>query len=142
MSRWWFLCAVALACIGELARAQSNSEVTVVTDSQLFDAICSQKYRVIWLGASLSLREEHWPANCSAPVRLQTNLTLSGPLDAPIQYTVDFNFMARKVRFFGGSSDTKSLSSSKSGRHRGWLTTRVGELCTASSQGDSKGVRV
>eukprot|EP00198_Chlamydomonas_reinhardtii_P008449 XP_001697786.1 predicted protein [Chlamydomonas reinhardtii] len=97
MSRWWFLCAVALACIGELARAQSNSEVTVVTDSQLFDAICSQKYRVIWLGASLSLREEHWPANCSAPVRLQTNLTLSGPLDAPIQYTVDFNFMARKV---------------------------------------------
>ncbi len=89
--------AVALACVSELARAQSGAwEVTVTTDRQLFDAICSQK-RLIWLGADLDLRQEHWPANCSAPVRLASNMTVSGPLDAPLKYTINFNFMARKV---------------------------------------------
>ena len=68
----------------------------VTSDRQLFAAICAQS-PLIWLGADLDLREEHWPANCSAPVRLDRNMTISGPLDSPIKYTINFNFMARKV---------------------------------------------
>ncbi|GIL48846.1 hypothetical protein Vafri_5268 [Volvox africanus] len=73
-----------------------SSEADVYTDKQLFQAICSQK-SVIWIRADLDLHEENWPRDCKAPVVLVNNMTISGPLDEPLYYTVSFNFMARKV---------------------------------------------
>ncbi|EFJ39696.1 hypothetical protein VOLCADRAFT_120115, partial [Volvox carteri f. nagariensis] len=60
--------------------------------AELFAAICTQK-SLIWIRADLDLREEHWPADCKAPVELKSNMTISGPLDEPLYYTVSFNFM-------------------------------------------------
>ncbi|KAG2440597.1 hypothetical protein HYH02_010177 [Chlamydomonas schloesseri] len=79
-----------------LASLPPADPAVVTSDRQLFAAICAQN-PLILLGADLDLREEHWPANCSAPVKLVRNMTISGPLDAPIKYTINFNFMARKV---------------------------------------------
>ncbi|KAG2424242.1 hypothetical protein HXX76_014626 [Chlamydomonas incerta] len=79
-----------------LANLPPADPAVVTTDRQLFAAICAQN-PLIWLAADLDLREEHWPANCTAPVRLVRNMTISGPLDQPIKYTINFNFMARKV---------------------------------------------
>ncbi|GLI62762.1 hypothetical protein VaNZ11_005504 [Volvox africanus] len=97
-----FLLFMVLALCNSISSASlsetslGSSEAVVYTDKQLFQAICSQN-TVIWIRADLDLREENWPKDCNAPVVLMNNMTISGPLDAPLYYTVSFNFMARKV---------------------------------------------